>query len=91
MKAIVGTEGLTCTQQDDFPEMTVCIHCKSDIAAIAFVAHESFKEGWEAPVRRVRELNLNMGNGNLWPHDLCSFAVYLCPKCLEATTLWSQA
>lgn len=92
MKIYIGKSGLNKTQQDPFPETVKC-SCGGE-ARIAFVAHEEIVKDWLKPYEKepkfVFEVHKNEGKGKLWPHDVCSFAVYLCSDCHEAKTLWNQ-
>ena len=94
MRVWMGTEGLEESQQDAFPDQVPCAHCKGR-ALVVFVAAEQVDEaegqsGGPGPPRV--EFQIRPGNmGELWPHDLCAFAVYLCTDCLKATALFNQA
>ena len=85
MQIAKGTKGLDLTFQDDFPEVTQC-PC-GGTARVAFVAAEEKEEG-----QFICDLHdNNIGKGGFWPHDAAAFAVYLCPQCFDAVTLWNQA
>jgi hypothetical protein len=84
MKIVIGTKGLHLTQQDPFPSETNC-KC-GGMARIAFVAEED-----EEINESISRLHKNEGKGGYWPHDLIAVAVYFCPECFKAVTLWNQA
>lgn len=86
MKVLIGNQGLKKSQQDPFPEVTECHNCDGR-AVVAFVAYEGDKDDGDKFLCDTREAG---GPGNIWPHDLTAFAVYICPKCGEATTIWNQ-
>ena len=94
MNILIGTKGLNYTQQEPFLSTTSCHACKGK-ARIAFVAYEDADEpdldGRLGAVKLVCDLHSNNGKGGGWPHDCCSFAVYICGDCYEATTLWNQS
>ena len=83
MKIEKGTKGLDLTYQDPFPEKTECSCGKN--ARIAFVAQEDNEDEY------ISNLHKNEGKGNCWPHDAIAVAVYFCPECFKAVTLWNQA
>lgn len=79
-----GTKGLDLTWQLSFTEETKCSCGK--MARIAFVAKEEAEEE-----RYISTLHENKGRGGFWPHDAVAVAVYFCPECFTAVTLWNQA
>ena len=72
------------THQDPFPEKAECVCGK--MARIAFVAAEEMGED-----EYISKIHLNEGKGGYWPHDTIAVAVYFCPECFKAVTLWNQA
>jgi len=63
------------------------VHCGNS-ARLAFVGQEEFSKKNN---KYICNLCKNKENDKLWPHDLCSVAVYLCEKCLEPTAIFNQA
>lgn len=84
----LGESGLDKSWQAEFPADAKCCRCGGD-ARIAFVMQET-PESDGPSIADIHERNRE-GNGGLWLHDAGSFAVYLCEKCLEPTTLYNQA
>ena len=87
MEVTLGKDGLNKSWQAEFPETVKC-RCKG-VSRIAFVAHEGMSEGDEKAVV-LRSLHSSKGKGDLWPHDCCAVAVYLCKDCLKPTALFNQ-
>ena len=89
MKVLIGTKGLSKTQQDDFPEEVPCDVDKcGGKARIAFVAYE---EGGKDTGKKICDLHENeWERGKFWIHDNCSFAIYFCGKCCKVITIWNQ-
>lgn len=81
----MGLEGLGNSHQDPFPEVTECVHCKKE-AKVVFTAIE-FVDGHNVQPLITR---LYPDAWGAWVHDLSSWAIYLCPSCMGATTLWNQ-
>lgn len=92
MEIGIGKKGLELTFQASFPEEVLCKACsdatvpKTVMARIAFVAAEESGEE-----EYVCKLHQNEGNGSFWPHDAIAVAIYFCPECRVAVTLWNQA
>ncbi len=100
MKVELGSQGLDNSYQDAFPENTACIHGCGGVAIPAVCLMEvppkddsseeqNFKKG-----DYIRNLTIVSTKDDkekmLWPHDLTAFVIYLCPVCLEPTTLFNQ-
>ena len=89
MKVVLGNKGLENSHQAPFPENTACVHGCGGVAIPAVCLMEESGEGdfiCDLPIPTAGEGN----PANLWPHDVTAFVIYLCPKCLEATTLFNQ-
>ena len=85
MKIYLGEKGLKRTWQGEFPKITECHKCKGK-ARIMFVGQE-YKEK-----KYIYELHpATEEKGELWLHDACAVAVYLCPSCFEPTAIINQA
>lgn len=89
MDVTIGSEGLTKTWQEKFPEETKCVHCDGD-SRIAFVASEALSGVLTKESERICSLHKNEGKGGYWPHDCCAVAVYFCKECLQPTALFNQ-
>lgn len=83
---VYGVEGLTQTWQDPFQSIIECSHCEAE-ARIIFTVLETGENN--AAKRYITDWRRD--TDKMWPHDCCAFAVYMCPNCLFATTLWNQA
>ncbi len=91
MKVELGNRGLENSWKEPFPENTACVHGCGGVAIPAVCLMEEPPEDddyiCDLPVAKNKEDEAKM----LWPHDATAFAIYLCPKCLEATALFNQA
>lgn len=80
------------TWQATFPAETKCSRC-GELARLALVMSEEVDEATPATEQqfacRIHENELAQ-DGPFWLHDVAAFAIYLCTKCTEATTLWNQ-
>lgn len=92
----IGKEGLSNSWQDNFPEVTECVHCKGE-SRIGFVAFEEplvVSKGSDE--RNEQETfifhlhNNDPGGEGFWLHDCCAVAVYFCKNCLNPTALYNQ-
>lgn len=85
MEIYLGEKGLNKSWQDSFEKTIKCSKC-SKKAKIMFVGFENVEKDF------ICDLYETTGKkGGLWLHDACAVAVYLCPNCLEPTTLINQA
>ena len=87
MKIELGRKGLKNSWQKKFPSETTCVHCGGK-ARIAFTAQEKGKKGQKL-ISNIHKNNPE--EESYWLHDAGAFAIYLCKKCLEPTTLYNQA
>ena len=80
----LGNRGLENSWQAPFPGDVKCVHCgETAMPAVSIMEEDhgicDLRKEWESD-----------SSNNLWPHDATAFAIYLCPKCLEPTALFSQ-
>lgn len=87
----LGETGLDKTFQRNHPPSVVCQCGKK--ARIIFVVAEDGVFGERPQSQKFPKIvcDLAKDDDKMWPHDCCSFAVYMCPNCLKATTTWNQA
>lgn len=83
------------TFQDEFPLKTECVYCKTGKAILVCIAHEMnerpITEGGQYILGLYSEEGIYHKNWKMWLHDACCIATYLCPDCLNATSLINQA
>ncbi len=84
----LGLKGTDDSYQNKFDDEVSCVHCSSK-ARLAFVMKEKYIEDQDDT--HLCDLYENHDGGKLWPHDLTSFAIYLCGECLEPTAKFNQA
>ena len=88
MKTYLGKTGLHETWQEDFKETIECQNCKEQ-AKILFVGCENERGNG---IKFACDLHETTGKeGELWLHDACAVAIYLCPHCFEITGEINQA
>jgi hypothetical protein len=88
MEIYLGKRGLLNSWQDPFKATEKCYKCGAK-AKIMFVASEGFEKEEK---EYLCDMHRTTGKeGGLWLHDACAVAVYLCPKCFEATAIVNQA
>jgi len=91
-----GTEGLEASWQEPFDSYIKCPYCDGT-ADIAFVRHEDFDESEECEEAEdipcfICDIRDNAGKlKELWPHDCCSIAVYICGKCMGISGRMTQS
>ena len=91
MRIYLGESGLDKSWQEPFEPTTKCHKCGGE-ARIMFVGQE-YAEKLEGSkeVVYVCDVRKNNGQGDLWPHDVISVAVYLCKDCFEPIAIINQA
>lgn len=102
-RTYLGENGLSESFQNKFSAVVTCVNCQWKTARIAFVMCEEGGLGQRSEEARKRspmlvcDLHENGGKGdednppNLWAHDCCAVAVYLCSRCLKPTAVFNQA
>lgn len=71
------------TFQDQYPEVVKCTECKCDSKPL-MVIDDSKGELANLDIKRI--------NGKpIWPHDSCSFVLYMCTDCGNVNAEWNQA
>jgi len=87
----LGKTGVKATQQEEFPKVTKCVHCKKE-AKIAMTVCETIEDGKVivAGLYRKGKGKDKLKQGDLWLHDYCAVSVYFCTSCLEPTALYNQ-
>jgi len=85
MEIYLGESGLENSWQEHFEKTTKC-KCGNE-ARIMFVGFEDNEKEYVCQLK----LKPKLKNDEYWLHDACAVAVYLCPKCFEATAIVNQA
>ena len=71
------------TYQMPYQETIQCVKCGLTAKPILLVDDEDGELHNNSPER--------MNGKPIWPHDSCSFVLYMCEDCGEVTTDWNQA
>jgi hypothetical protein len=89
----VGPKAETLTMQAPFEPTIKCAKCGREAnLACTFIENFNKSESVEENQKHFIAGNEPDKDKEWWPHDVCAFAIYLCPnvKCATATARWNR-
>ena len=87
-RVIKGEKGLKATYQDSFDKTIKC-SC-GGVAEHVFTYFEDNYDNSEDLICYSYNICNDCEDKELWPHDCCAIAVYICKKCLKVSAEFNQ-